>query len=107
MKQQLPAIKEWIENIRFLSNGKVAGPSQISIKRDKEIKTELNTGDTLTTWSNNGTVSTRIDFFYISNRLISKVEIHEVLNIEKLLDTDHKALSITVRIVKELWHYFE
>ncbi|CAB4382957.1 unnamed protein product [Rhizophagus irregularis] len=41
MKQQLPAIKEWIENIRLLSNGKAAGPFQISIKRDKEYAEEL------------------------------------------------------------------
>ncbi|CAB4403119.1 unnamed protein product [Rhizophagus irregularis] len=38
MKQQL---QEWIENIRLLSNGKAAGPFQISIKRDKEYAEEL------------------------------------------------------------------
>ncbi|GBC50431.2 uncharacterized protein OCT59_001570 [Rhizophagus irregularis] len=47
MKQQLPAIKEWIENIRLPSNGKAAGPSQISIKRDKEYAEELYSQNTM------------------------------------------------------------
>ncbi|PKB95603.1 DNase I-like protein [Rhizophagus irregularis] len=66
-----------------------------------DIHTKFNNGKALTTWSN-GTISTTIDFIYMSHKLINKVEIHEVLNIEKALDTDHKALTITIRI-KDEW----
>ncbi|CAB4380687.1 unnamed protein product [Rhizophagus irregularis] len=65
-----------------------------------DIHTKFNNEEALTTWSN-GTISTTIDFIYMSYKLINKVEIHEILNIEKVLDTDHKALTITLRIKDE------
>ncbi|CAB4399117.1 unnamed protein product [Rhizophagus irregularis] len=65
-----------------------------------DIHTKFNNEKALATWSN-GTISTTIDFIYMSYKLINKVEIHEILNIEKVLDTDHKALTITLRIKDE------
>ncbi|PKK73950.1 DNase I-like protein [Rhizophagus irregularis] len=65
-----------------------------------DIHTRFNNEEALPTWSN-GTISTTIDFIYMSYKLINKVEIHEILNIEKVLDTDHKALTITLRIKDE------
>ncbi|CAB4373414.1 unnamed protein product [Rhizophagus irregularis] len=65
-----------------------------------DIHTKFNNEEALATWSN-GMISTTIDFIYMSYKLINKVEIHEILNIEKVLDTDHKALTITLRIKDE------
>ncbi|CAB4379505.1 unnamed protein product [Rhizophagus irregularis] len=65
-----------------------------------DIHTRFNNEEALPTWSN-GTISTTIDFIYMSYKLINKVEIHKILNIEKVLDTDHKALTITLRIKDE------
>ncbi|CAB4474578.1 DNase I-like protein [Rhizophagus irregularis] len=65
-----------------------------------DIHTKFNNEKALATWSN-GTISTMIDFIYMSYKLINKVEIHEILNIEKALDTDHKALTIILRIKDE------
>ncbi|CAB4388950.1 unnamed protein product [Rhizophagus irregularis] len=48
-----------------------------------DIHTKFNNEEALATWSN-GTI-----------------KIHEILNIEKVLDTDHKALTITLRIKDE------
>ncbi|CAB4381990.1 unnamed protein product [Rhizophagus irregularis] len=66
-----------------------------------DIHTKFNNEEALATWSNS-TISTTIDFIYMSYKLINKVEIHEILNIEKVLDTDHKALTITLKI-KDEW----
>ncbi|CAB4388186.1 unnamed protein product [Rhizophagus irregularis] len=65
-----------------------------------DIHTKFNSEEALAIWSN-GMISTTIDFIYMSYKLINKVEIHEILNIEKVLDTDHKALTITLRIKDE------
>ncbi|CAG8734149.1 7657_t:CDS:2 [Rhizophagus irregularis] len=65
-----------------------------------DIHLYFNNDEPMDTWSN-GNICTRIDYIFVNNELLNRIEEHEVLNIEERLMTDHKALTITIKIDNE------
>ncbi|PKY15426.1 hypothetical protein RhiirB3_427642 [Rhizophagus irregularis] len=90
MKQQLPAIKEWIENIRLPSNGKAAGPSQISIKRDKEYAEELYSRNTMK------------DYYYDIDRWMIKINNFYKYEVEDCYKSPIKTINDTIEWTEEI-----
>jgi endonuclease/exonuclease/phosphatase family metal-dependent hydrolase len=60
-----------------------------------DVHLKFNAHTPLDTWSNKSHKS-RIDYIFVNEGLLGSIDLHEVLNIEEILETDHKALTINI-----------
>lgn len=66
-----------------------------------DVHEYFNHDEMIPTWTNN-TVRYRIDYIFTSECLITKTLLHEILNVEDTLETDHKALTITLKLKEDI-----
>ncbi|GBC20468.2 Down syndrome cell adhesion molecule-like protein Dscam2 [Rhizophagus irregularis DAOM 181602=DAOM 197198] len=121
-KEIISTVDKWIENgknenLDIIVMGDFNERRQNIGKKDKnnflelidshnmvDIHTYFNNNDLIDTWTN-GTISTRIDYIFVNSEMLQRIDEHEVLNVENKLSTDHKALTITIKIENETTNY--
>ncbi|EXX62210.1 hypothetical protein RirG_051260 [Rhizophagus irregularis DAOM 197198w] len=117
-KEIISIVDRWInegknENLDVIVMGDFNERRQNKGKKNKNILLEMidshnmvdihyffNNEDLIDTWTNR-TISTRIDYIFVNSEMLQRIEEHEVLNVENKLLTDHKALTITIKIDNE------